>query len=288
VTELSEPFVPADLDLRDFRWMKLDLVALFNSDFNAIVNDTAWRAAVTLWGKAWHQVPAGSLPDDDARLCGLAGLGRDLRTWRKIKADALHGFVKCSDDRLYHRFLCGMAVEAAAEHAKSARRREQDRVRKSGGRSAGIPQEFHDGDGGNSEGDAAGNGSDSPFPPSSSPPHPPNNYPPSTIPDKSRAETTRACAREDGSLSEGFQIPEKWIEAGAATRTAAGLPAVPLKPEAVKLQIRWAIRPPQNPYEEWLGWALKARADLVNGAATSGPGPPDVPTGPPPPLPNPH
>lgn len=136
-----EPPVPIDLDLRGFRWMKLDLLALFNSDFNATPDDTAWRAGVTLWGKAWHQVPAGSLPDDDATLCNLAGLGRDIKTWRRIRPAALRGFVVCSDGRLYHSYVCRIAKEAHMEQERFEKRRRADRERKSPGISGGIPAE---------------------------------------------------------------------------------------------------------------------------------------------------
>jgi hypothetical protein len=44
--DLPAPLTPPDLDLRDFRWMKLDLAALFNSDFNTTVDDAARRAGV--------------------------------------------------------------------------------------------------------------------------------------------------------------------------------------------------------------------------------------------------
>lgn len=136
-----QPLSPPGLDLRDFRWMKLDLIALFNSDFNATPDDTAWRAGVTLWGKAWHQVPAGSLPDDDPTLCNLSGLGRDLKTWRRIRAAALRGFTPCSDGRLYHSFLCRMAIEADAERRRFEARRAKDRDRKKADGSDGIPPE---------------------------------------------------------------------------------------------------------------------------------------------------
>lgn len=131
---LPEPLSPPDCDLRDFRWMKLDLVALFNSSFNAMVDDTAWRAGVTLWGKAWHQVPAGSLPDGDAELCSLAGFGRDLKTWKKIRAGALYGFIKCADGRLYHSYLCKMANDALAEKRVFEAKKAADRERKKGGK----------------------------------------------------------------------------------------------------------------------------------------------------------
>jgi len=134
------PPVDSALDLRDFRWMRLDIVALLNSDFNSIVDDTAWRSAVTLWCRAWHQVPAGSLPNDDAVLCNLAGLGRDLRTWKRIRAVALHGFKEATDGRLYHAFLCNMAVEADQERKRFEARKAADRARKSGGARMGNPR----------------------------------------------------------------------------------------------------------------------------------------------------
>ncbi len=111
MTELPAPFVPADLDLRSCRWMKFDILALTSSEFNQTHNDSAWRAGVTLWCRAWHQVPCGSLPDNDNALCGLAGLGRDIKAWMRMRGDALHGFVRCSDGRLYNRTLCGFASE---------------------------------------------------------------------------------------------------------------------------------------------------------------------------------
>lgn len=141
-----EPFTSEGIDLRDFRWMKLDLIALFNSDFNAAADDTAWRAGVTLWGRAWHQVPAGSLPNDDATLCNLAGFGRDMKTWKRVREAAMRGFVECSDGRLYHGYLCKMALSAYAEKQRREQYKAGDRERKSKGKkgdattnSAGIP-----------------------------------------------------------------------------------------------------------------------------------------------------
>jgi hypothetical protein len=102
--------------------MKLDILALTSSEFNQTFNDAAWRAGVTLWCRAWHQVPCGSLPADDAALCSLAGLGRDVKTWMKLRKDALHGFIKCADGRLYNRTLCAFGMEVF-EGRKKARER---------------------------------------------------------------------------------------------------------------------------------------------------------------------
>jgi hypothetical protein len=109
---MTEPLVPAEVDLRGYDYMPFYGHHLFGSDFNAKVSDAEWRAAVTLWWAAWNQVPAASLPNDDTALCRLADLGRDLKTFKKLKANALHGFVECSDGRLYHRQLSKWAIDA--------------------------------------------------------------------------------------------------------------------------------------------------------------------------------
>lgn len=118
--QLPAPLVPAEVDLRDFAFMPLDVTRLFNSRFHAVSNDAEWRAGVTLWCKSWQQVPCGSLPDDDIELCRLAELGRDLKAWRKVRENALHGWVKCSDGRLYHAVVTEKAAEAWAKKRKAS------------------------------------------------------------------------------------------------------------------------------------------------------------------------
>jgi len=116
--DLPAPLTPADCDLRDFAFIPIDIVRLFGSEFHASASDAGWRAGVTLWLKSWHQVPAGSLPDDDAMLARLAELGRDAKGWKKIKPEALHGWELCSDGRLYHRVVAEKALEAWLEKLK--------------------------------------------------------------------------------------------------------------------------------------------------------------------------
>jgi hypothetical protein len=89
----------------------MDIDRLLGSEFHARADDSAWRAGVTLYLKSFHRVPAASLPDDDFSLARFAELGRDLRTWRKIKAAALHGWIKCSDGLLYHPVVAEKALE---------------------------------------------------------------------------------------------------------------------------------------------------------------------------------
>jgi hypothetical protein len=107
-----QPLVPSYVDLSGYGWMPFYGHRLFGSDFNAKCSDAEWRAGVTLWWRAWNQVPAASLPDDDAALARLADLGRDVKTWKRLRDNALRGFVKCSDGRLYHKVMAELVLEA--------------------------------------------------------------------------------------------------------------------------------------------------------------------------------
>jgi Protein of unknown function (DUF1376) len=102
------PPVPCDIDLRDFHFMPLDVVRLQNSETWAIADGWAAKALVNLWTRSWHQVPAGSLPDDD----NLHRAWANVPDWESVRNVALRGFVKCSDGRLYHRVICEKAVDA--------------------------------------------------------------------------------------------------------------------------------------------------------------------------------
>lgn len=120
---LPAPIVPADVDLRDFAFMPLDVVRLRDSDLAATPDGEVFRAAVIAWCVSWHQLPAASLPDDDAVLARLLGYGRDVKGWLKLRAaGALHGFVKCSDGRLYHPDLSSKAIRAWQEKLKQQAR----------------------------------------------------------------------------------------------------------------------------------------------------------------------
>ncbi len=96
--------------------MPLDVARLRDSEIAALDNAEAFRAAVMSWCAAWHQIPAASLPNDDSALCRLLGYGRDLRTWKKLRAaGALRGWVECSDGRLYHFVVAEKAMGAWIE-----------------------------------------------------------------------------------------------------------------------------------------------------------------------------
>lgn len=119
-TSALNPMTPANCNLQDFPRMMIDIPRLRGSEFDAILDDGAWRAGLNLWLTSWHQVPAASLADDDAALAKAAGLGRDVRTWRKVKAEALRGWQLCSDGLLYHPVVAEMALEAWLEKLAQA------------------------------------------------------------------------------------------------------------------------------------------------------------------------
>ena len=123
-TTLPDPLVPAEVDLRDFGFMPLDVRTLLSSSLwiKAKKDPRVAHAAVSLWCEAWHQVPAGSLPDDDEVLAELARC--DEKEWKRIRERALLHFVKCSDGRLYHRHVTAKALESwEAKQAQRARTR---------------------------------------------------------------------------------------------------------------------------------------------------------------------
>lgn len=94
--------------------MPLDLKRLWNSDTWAMADGWAAKALINLWARAWHQVPAGSLPDDERLLAKYA----DVPDWQAVREVALRGFRRCSDGRLYHGRLCEIVVEKLARSRK--------------------------------------------------------------------------------------------------------------------------------------------------------------------------
>ncbi|PVX84330.1 DUF1376 domain-containing protein [Paraburkholderia unamae] len=127
---LPNPLTPADCDLRDFPFMPLDVVRLRDSDLAIQVSGEEFRAAVLLWCAAWHQVPCGSLPDDDRTLSQLAGFGRVLTEWQKCRDGALRGWLKCSDGRIYHPVVAEKARDGWIAKLKQRFKTECARIKK--------------------------------------------------------------------------------------------------------------------------------------------------------------
>jgi hypothetical protein len=130
MVSLPSPPVPADADLTHYDDMPLEVRRLRDSGIAGVADAEVFRCAVLLWCTAWHQVPAGSLPQADADLCRLVGLGRDVRTWAKIKTGVLRGWRPFSDGRLYHPVVTEKVIAGWNSTRITRWAKECDRLRK--------------------------------------------------------------------------------------------------------------------------------------------------------------
>jgi uncharacterized protein YdaU (DUF1376 family) len=106
-----DPFVPQEIDLRDFPSMPVMIDRLRRS--------RAWLIAkrrpelgfymLNLWMAAWH-ADTISLEDDDVVLADTAMC--EPKVWERVRADVMRGWVRCSDGRLYHEVVCARALES--------------------------------------------------------------------------------------------------------------------------------------------------------------------------------
>lgn len=102
------PFVPPEVDLTGLGFMPLKHMHVMQSTLFAKSNGDEFKAAFALWCASWSEVPAGSLPDDEEVLEFLSR----SKVWPAVRARALHGWVKCSDGRLYHKVIAPLAIDA--------------------------------------------------------------------------------------------------------------------------------------------------------------------------------
>jgi hypothetical protein len=118
--------------------MAVDVVRLRDSEFALRRTGDEFRAGILLRCASWHQKPASSVPNDDVLLAFLAGFGRDVEAWLRVRDGALDGFIECSDGRLYHPEIAEKALEAEKQRdinrarttaATDARRRQRDEDR---------------------------------------------------------------------------------------------------------------------------------------------------------------
>lgn len=170
MTELPAPLTPTDLDLRSLSYMPLHVERLLISETWLIATGDEAKAAMTLWCRAWHQVPAASLPNDDRLLAALSGAGPK---WKRVRDVALRGYVLCSDGRLYHSLLASEALEALEKRERWRKKKKGQRERQGGGQNGDVPGDM----GGDNEGDIPedtrgetplrdGTGRDGTYPPS--------------------------------------------------------------------------------------------------------------------------
>jgi hypothetical protein len=114
-----EPMLESDVDLRDFAFMPVDVRRLLTSETWVLGTPAEKVAALNLWLEAWHQVPAGSLPNNERMLAHLSQAGAG---WKKVAAHAMRGWVLCSDGRWYHPVIVEKALEGWQRKQKQRER----------------------------------------------------------------------------------------------------------------------------------------------------------------------
>lgn len=128
------PLTPADCDLRGLPYMPLFGDRLFGSATWIGASAEAKVAALRLWWRSYaHEVPAASLPNDDLLLADYAGYGVAVKAWRKIKEQAMRGWILCSDGRLYHRIVAEIALEAWGGRVRNREKQKKWRERNQSG-----------------------------------------------------------------------------------------------------------------------------------------------------------
>lgn len=249
---LPEPLTPPECDVSMLDGFMLNVKRLFASELLAVGTPEECWAAFLLWCRAWQQVPGGSLPNDEKKLAGFSGAGA---RWKKVREVALHGFVLCSDGRLYHRFLCQEVRRAYTAHMAYQARRETDKKRLSEWRAR------HD---------------ETPNETRFRTPDETRSVEIETRQDVERKRERGRARGARGSLSQ--DLVDEWISAAREARAAAGIPATNVKAEWIK----YAATKAEPTRAGFIRWAMNAR---VNGLAEN---PSDEtrdrPTGPPPPL----
>ena len=129
---LPDPLTPSSCDLRGLEDMPINVQWMRDLPVAANATGGEFRAAILLMFASWHQCPSGSLPNDDRQLGFLAGFGRGVKGFLKVKERALNGWVLCSDNRWYHPVIAEAALRAWSKKrdsdARKGRRAKSARV----------------------------------------------------------------------------------------------------------------------------------------------------------------
>lgn len=116
---LPEPPYPHDIRARGWR---------FEIDLERVMQSTTWKRApadlrpwlLMLWAQAWHQWPVGTLDTDDIDIA--ATIGMPLTMFQTHREILMRGWIKHSDDRLYHSVITERVVEMIGKRAKDRTR----------------------------------------------------------------------------------------------------------------------------------------------------------------------
>lgn len=127
------PMTPADCNLQDFKFMPLDVARLRGSELASDETPEACWAALMLWCASWHEIPAGSIPDNNqwqAKAAGYVARGKIAKEWADVREGAMRGYITCSDGRLYHPVVAEKANDAWVSKLKQRWKTECGRIKK--------------------------------------------------------------------------------------------------------------------------------------------------------------
>ncbi len=128
-----EPLVAAHINLAKFPWAPAR-IGFFDSHRLLLVEDAEpFRALIVLIAKSWKEQPAGTLPDDNRKLAALAGFGRDVGAWDKVREEVLADWVLASDGRWHHAEVATWVLQAWESKQKAEAFSEQQRLRAQAG-----------------------------------------------------------------------------------------------------------------------------------------------------------
>lgn len=116
----------ADIDVRCLPYMPLQIETLRKSKtwLRCRRRPELGFYLMNLWMRAWHEVPAGSIEDDDDVLADAAMCPPDK--WIDIRDTLLDGWEK-RDGRIYHRTVTELATEATGKLRSNKKRTEAAR-----------------------------------------------------------------------------------------------------------------------------------------------------------------
>lgn len=121
--------------------MPLDVSRLRDSELASDESPESFRAAVLLWCASWHQVPAGSIPNNDgwiAKQAGYTHMGQVSEAWATVRSGAMRGWVLCTDGRYYHEVIADKVLAAWKAKTEQRWRTEMGRIKKHNDRHPGA------------------------------------------------------------------------------------------------------------------------------------------------------
>ncbi|MCA1403718.1 DUF1376 domain-containing protein [Ensifer sp. IC3342] len=96
---------------------------------------------INLWMRAWHEVPAGSIEDDDDVLADAAMASP--QEWENLKEEILRGWER-RDGRIWHSAVTDIATDGAAKLRKNKTRTSAARQALAEGRSSSVTDSVTD------------------------------------------------------------------------------------------------------------------------------------------------